>query len=264
METTTGRLEGRRALVTGAGSGIGKASALRLADEGAAVWCADIRGALAEETAAEIAARGGRGGAVTCDVGDEESVRRAVDRGIEVLGGLDLVVANAGTSSSGLVHELTLHDWEMVLRTNLTGIFLTCKHALPALLEAGGGAIVTMGSVSSVIVGSGGSAASYKAAKGGVLQLTRQIAVDYAERNVRANCVCPGAVRTNLGRHVREDSAAWTTSNPSPPTSITIQSPMKRAADPSEIASVVAFLASEDASFITGSAVMVDGGLTAI
>ncbi len=264
METTTGRLTGRRALVTGAGSGIGRASALRLADEGAQVWCADIRESLAAESATAIVERGGSAGAVHCDVGDEESVQLAVARGLETLGGLDLVVANAGTSSAGLVHELTLHDWELVLRTNLTGVFLTCKHTLPALLEAGGGAIVTMGSVSSVIVGSGGSAASYKAAKGGVLQLTRQIAVDYATQGIRANCVCPGAVRTNLGRHVREDSAAWTTADPSSPTSITIQSPMKRAADPSEIASVVAFLASDDASFITGAAIMVDGGLTAI
>lgn len=262
MSAGQARLAGRRALVTGAGSGIGRATAQRLASEGAAVACLDVREQIARETAELITDAGGTAVYARCDVASEQQVQDAVGTAIAQLGGLDIAVASAGIASRGLVHELTLADWEAVLRVNLTGVFLTCKHAIPPLLEAPASSVITIGSVSSVIIGAGGSAASYKAAKGGVLQLTRQIAVDYAERGLRANCVCPGAVATNLGRHNRE--LAWTTTDPSPPTKITIQPPMKRYSDPAEIAAVVAFLASDDASFITGSAVMADGGLTAI
>jgi NAD(P)-dependent dehydrogenase (short-subunit alcohol dehydrogenase family) len=259
-----GRLAGRRALVTGAGSGIGRACALRLASEGAAVACLDIRDVLARQTAELITNEGGTSLFRHCDVGDEADVAQGVAAAVDALDGLDITVANAGIASRGLVHELTLADWEAVLRVNLTGVFLTAKHSIPPMLAAGKSSLVTIGSVSSVIIGAGGSAASYKAAKGGVLQLTKQIAIDYAERGMRANCVCPGWVATNLGRHSKELASTWTTVDPSPPTRITIAAPMKRASDPTEIASVVAFLASDDASFVTASAVMVDGGLTAI
>jgi NAD(P)-dependent dehydrogenase (short-subunit alcohol dehydrogenase family) len=259
-----GRLAGRCALVTGAGSGIGRASALRLASEGASVACLDIREPLARETAELIVNDGGTSLFRHCDVGDEAQVKEAVAATVDAFGALDITVANAGIASRGLVHELTLADWEAVLRVNLTGIFLTAKYSIPPMLAAGKSSLVTIGSVSSVIIGAGGSAASYKAAKGGVVQLTRQIAIDYAERGMRANCVCPGLVATNLGRHNKELAQTWTTVDPSPPTRITIAAPMKRTSEPAEIASVVAFLVSDDASFVTASAVMVDGGLTAI
>jgi NAD(P)-dependent dehydrogenase (short-subunit alcohol dehydrogenase family) len=125
-------------------------------------------------------------------------------------------------------------------------------------------AIVTMGSVSSVVIGAGGSAASYKAAKGGILQLTRAIAVEYAHRGVRANCVCPGAIATNIGIHAKEDAAGWTTEIRDEARQYKLDVPMMRRADPMEVANVVAFLASDESSFMTGSAVMVDGGYTAI
>ena len=258
------RLAGRRILVTGGGSGIGAASAVRLAAEGASVMVADVREALATDVAKQISGDGGHAEAIACDVASEEEVEAAARATANAFGGLDGLVACAGIATRGIVHELTLADWELVLRVNLTGVFLACKHAVPFMLEAGAGSIVTIGSVSSVIVGAGGSAASYKAAKGGVLQLTRQVAVDYAANNIRANCVCPGAVRTNLGTHSRELSDITTTEPTVGPTKITIAAPMVRASDPSEIGSVVAFLISDDASFMTGSAVMVDGGLTAI
>lgn len=260
----TGRLAGRRALVTGAGSGIGRASAMRLAEEGAAVMATDVREAEVKETAQMIVDRGGAAWSWVCDVSEEESVKEATNATDTGLGGIDTLVCCAGISTRGIVHELTLHDWELVLRVNLTGVFLSCKHALPYMVAAGGGSVVTIGSVSSVIIGAGGSAASYKAAKGGVLQLTRQVAVDYAASNVRANCVCPGAVTTNIGAHARELAPCLTTEATLPPTKIRAVPPMARSADAAEIASVVAFLASGDASFMTGSAVMVDGGLTAI
>lgn len=260
----TRRLEGRRALITGAGSGIGRASAIRLAAEGAAVMAADIRDGSAAETAELISDSGGRALSIHCDVADEDSVIEATTTAASALGGLDTLVANAGIATRGVVHELSLHDWELVLRVNLTGVFLSCKYALPHLIDAGGGAVVSIGSVSSVIVGSGGSAASYKAAKAGVLQFTRAVAVDYADRNIRANCICPGAVETNLSKHGRALLSELTTIETTPPTKVRISAPAARWGTAEEIASAVAFLASEDASFITGTALMVDGGLTAI
>jgi NAD(P)-dependent dehydrogenase (short-subunit alcohol dehydrogenase family) len=264
LPSSENRLVGRRVLITGGGSGIGRASAERMAAEGAAVTVADIRPTLAEETAHEIVRCGGAARWTFCDVGDEESVRGATATAIEAMGGLDTLIANAGIVTGGVVHELSLRDWELVLRVNLTGVFLSAKHALPHIVEAGGGAVVTIGSVSSVVVGGGGSAASYKAAKGGVLQLTRQIAVEYAAAGVRANCVCPGAVETNILRHATDQVNELTTSSPSASAKVNVIPPLARRAVPSEIASVVAFLASNDSSFMTGTAVMVDGGLTAI
>jgi NAD(P)-dependent dehydrogenase (short-subunit alcohol dehydrogenase family) len=147
---------------------------------------------------------------------------------------------------------------------NLTGVFLTAKHAIPHLLEAGGGAVVTTGSVASLIIAAGGSAASYAASKGGVLQLTKQIAVDYGPQGIRANCICPGAVRTNLGAHAAEDrESASTQPSGRLPRQIP-EIPLRRVSKPHELGSVVAFLLSDDSSFITGTAVTVDGGYTAI
>lgn len=260
----TARLAGRRAIVTGGGSGIGRASALRLAREGALVFVTDVREGLAESTASDIREAGGRAESARCDVASEDDVAKVTTAAAQAFGGLDVLVAAAGIATQGLIHELSLEDWELVLRVNLTGMFLAAKHVVPHMISAGGGSIVTIGSVSSVIIGAGGSAASYKAAKGGVLQLTRALAVDYAANDVRANCVCPGAVATNLGRHSTELRPLLTTGSASPATKITIEPPMPRRAAPAEIASVVAFLVSDEASFMTGSAVMVDGGYTAI
>ena len=199
------RLTGRRALVSGGGSGIGRAAALRLAKEGAAVAVTDKRISLCEETAEEIRSAGGEAISIACDVGSEQDIAEAVRQTVEAFGGLDSLFANAGTAGSGWIHDLELEDWEYVLRVNLSGVFLCAKHCIPHMLANGSGAVVTTGSIASVVVGAGGSAASYAASKGGVLQLTRQIAVDYGKQGIRANCVCPGAVKTSLGVHSRED-----------------------------------------------------------
>lgn len=259
------RLEGRRIIVTGGGTGIGEASVLQFAREGASVVIADKRIDAARDTEDQVRSAGGKAIAVECDVSSEEEVSAMVARGASELGGIDGLFANAGTAAAGWIHETTLEDWERVLVINLTGVFLAAKHTIPHILEAGGGTVVTTGSIASVVVGGGGSAASYAASKGGVLQLTKQIAVDYGKQGIRANCICPGSVVTNLPQNAGEDRKQQTT----PLTNAKLPrgphwTPLPRLAESRELGTVAAFLMSEESSFITGTAMMVDGGLTAI
>ncbi len=251
-------------IVTGGGSGIGAATAERLAAEGAKVVVADVRGPSAEAIAQTINAAGGEAIGLSCDVSCEDDVRAMVRHASERFGPVSGLFANAGTAGRGWIHETELADWQRVLSVNLTGPFLCAKHLLPAMVEQGRGVIVTTGSIASVVIGGAGSAASYASSKGGLLQLTKQIAVDYGAQGIRAVCVCPGAVKTQMGVHVSQDRQAdqtqATTSLPRP----SPWTPLSRAAAPEEIASVVSFLLSDEASFITGSAVFVDGGLLAI
>src|SRR6266540_524340 len=177
--TTTPRLAGRRALVTGGGSGIGRASALRLAAEGAKVAVADVRAGAPDPVAAEVAAAGGCALPLVCDVRDEASVQAATTAAAEAFDGLDTVVACAGIAASGSTASMALADWELMIGVNLTGVFLTVKHALPHLVAAGGGAIVTIGSTASLVAA--GRTSSYDASKGGVLQFTRAVAVEYVD-----------------------------------------------------------------------------------
>ena len=259
--TSWKRHQDRVYIVTGGGSGIGKATAVRLAAEGAAVVIADVRADGANGAAAEIADRGGRATAVACDVARESDIANLVSEATQRFGGLDGFFSNAGTAGGGWIHDMPLEEWERVIRINLTGAFLLAKHALPVLIARGGGSIVTTGSIASIVVGPGGSSASYAASKGGLLQLTRQIAVDYGPQRIRANCLCPGGVATNLGVHVRED-APRISDKPLPRQKI--GTPLGRIATPDELAAAVSFLLSDEASFITGIALLADGGFTAI
>lgn len=253
------RLQGKRAIVTGAASGMGFATAVRFLAEGANVVMLDARADALAEASRQL---DGRAAAITCDVGDEAAVTDAVTRSVtELGGGMDIVAHCAGIVRTSRTHETPLADWDAIIRVNLTGTFLVIKHALPHLLAAGGGSIVTIGSVGSVVAA--GRCSGYDASKGGVLQLTRAIAVEYCEEGIRANCVLPGFVKTSLVASSVALHGPMSTDTRQAPAS-RLRVPMDRAADPAEIASVVAFLASDDASFITGAAIAADGGYTAI
>jgi len=255
------RLTGRRVVVTGGGSGIGAATAARVAAEGAAVTVLDALGDTAETVAADIRAAGGTATGLRCDVGDERAVGDAVTRAAREMDGIDGLVCSAGITRPARTHELTLADWETVIRVNLTGAFLPIRDCLPHLVAAGASAIVTIGSVASIV--SAGRTPAYDASKAGLLQLTRSVAVEYVDDGVRANCLCPGAVATSLVSNTRALHGA-DNSDRVAGASARIRPPMERVADPSEIATVVAFLLSTESSFMTAAAVAVDGGYTAI
>lgn len=255
------RLAGRTIVVTGGGSGIGKGTAERLAAEGAAVAIFDVRHQIAEEVAAAVRADGGRAIAIGCNVADEGDVAAAVAATVEEFGGLFGLFANAGTAGQGWVHETTLHDWHAVLDVNLTGPFLCCKHALPHMIEGGGGSIVMTSSIAGSVAGAGGSALSYSVSKAGVIAMARQIAVDYGDHEIRANAIQPAGVQdSNMALHAAQDRADSTT----PPVRMKRPRPwmpLRRAGHPrDEYGATVAFLMSDDAGFITGAAIPVDGG----
>lgn len=250
--------------MTGGGSGLGRGACQRIAAEGGAVAVADVRLPLAEETAAEIRAEGGRALAIGCNVADEGEVAAAVAQTVSEFGGLDGLLANAGTAGSGWIHELALADWHFVLDVNLTGAFLSAKHAIPHMIEAGGGSIVFTSSIAGSVVGGAGSAVSYAVSKAGMIQLARQIAVDYGSQGIRANAIQPAGIEgSKLGKHAVEDRQHQSTpvaALPRPRPWL----PIRRAGHPrDEYGATVAFLLSDDAGYITGVALPVDGGYLA-
>ncbi len=251
-----GRLQGKRAIVTGAGSGIGRASARLFAAEGAAVLCVDKTRETLEETAKEIAASGGKALALAADVGTEADVAGYIARAVREFGGLDVIYANAGISG-GLppLLEQTVELWQEVLRVNLIGPFLAIKHAVPHMVKQGKGSIVCTASVAGLRANAGSN--PYSASKAGVISLVQTAANSLLGTGVRVNAICPGLIETGMTKPIFDAAKARGTE-----ARIGQLNPLQRPGLPKEIAAMALFLASDDASYVNGQAFPVDGGLT--
>jgi NAD(P)-dependent dehydrogenase (short-subunit alcohol dehydrogenase family) len=251
------RFSGKVALVTGAAVGIGAATARAFAAEGAAVAAADLSPDGAQAIAGAIEGAGGRAIGVTADVGRGADAARAVAACVEAFGGLDVLVNNAGVVRYGELPDLSEEDWDLMLGTNLKGPFLMAKHAIPAMRERGGGAIVNLASIQAVV--SQPLVAAYAASKGGVVSLTRTMAIDHAKDGIRVNCVLPGSVRTPM---LRYGAGLFAPGDPEGAIEAWGHShPIERVIEPEEVARVILFLASDDAAVVTGAPHFVDGGL---
>jgi NAD(P)-dependent dehydrogenase (short-subunit alcohol dehydrogenase family) len=258
MQVVAGRFAGRRAIVTGASKGIGKATALRLAAEGAKVGLIARGRPGLEEVAADIRAAGGEALVLPADCAVEEEIRAAIDEAAAAWGGLDIVVANAAVElpdEDNRIDRISLEAWNRLITTNLNGQFLTCKHGVPHLLAAGGGAVVNVGSNCGYL-GMAMNEPAYSASKGGIFAMMRVMAYDFSRLNIRVNMVIPGFIDTPMNDFVMKDPEQlkyWSD-----------QVPIGRAGTADEIASAILWLASDEASYCIGTALVVDGGQSAI
>ena len=251
------KLANKVAIVTGAGTGIGAASARLLAQEGAHVVLFGPHSTPLEEVGRQIEHAGGSALVVVGDVSRANDMERLMKTAVETFHGLDILFNNAAVMLNKTVVEMSEDEWDHVLAVNLKGVFLGCKYAIPYMQQRGGGSIINCGSPHALATQP--RIAAYAAAKGGILALTRQIAMDFAREHIRVNCVIPGTIDTpmlwnsqQLSKNPEADRQAWATKHP-----------LGRLGTPQDVANAVAWLASSDTSFITGSPLYVDGGLLA-
>jgi len=258
MQVIAGRFAGRRAIVTGASKGIGRATALRLAAEGARVGLIARGRPGLEEVAAAIRGAGGEALVLPADCAVEDEIRTAIDEAAAAWGGLDIVVANAAVElpdEDNRIDRISLEAWNRLITTNLNGQFLTCKHGVPHLLAAGGGAVVNVGSNCGYL-GMAMNEPAYSASKGGIFAMMRVMANDFSRLNIRVNMVIPGFIDTPMNDFVMKDPEQlkyWSD-----------QVPIGRAGTADEIASAILWLASDEASYCVGTALVVDGGQSAV
>jgi NAD(P)-dependent dehydrogenase (short-subunit alcohol dehydrogenase family) len=247
-------LSGKVALITGGASGIGRATAILFAQEGAAVAVVDINAEQGQAVVQEIESQGGRAIFILCNVTRAEDCRTAVDTSLELLGRLDILFNNAGIIRRADVVELTEAEWDQVMAVNVKSIFLMSKYAVPVMIKAGGGSIINTGSGWGLK--GGRNAVSYCASKGAVVNMTRAMAIDYGPQKIRVNCICPGDTDTPMLRNEAnqlDQSIDLFLAEAS-------DRPLRRYAQPVEIAQAVLYLASDASSYMTGATLVVDGG----
>ena len=258
-QTNSGRVTGKIAIVSGAAAGIGRATALRLAEEGAKICLGDIDRTGAESCAADIRARGGEAFPLALDVAEEADWRRIINATVERFGGLDILVNNAGIAFAAGLEETTTEQWRRIMAVNVDSVFFGCKFALPAMRESGGGAIVNISSILG-LVGSPVQAA-YGATKGAVRLFTKGVALECAEAgwNIRVNSVHPAYIRTPM---VERYAETWGSLKKGLEALGDLH-PIGRVGEAEEVANAVLYLASDEAKFVTGAELLIDGGYTA-
>jgi NAD(P)-dependent dehydrogenase (short-subunit alcohol dehydrogenase family) len=252
----TGRLDGKVALITGAGSGMGRAAAALFASEGARVVVSDVDAPAGNDAVAAVRAAGGDATFVPANVAEWSDCEAMVAHAVSTYGALHVLYNNAGIfpADDGGVLDTPQETWRRVMAVNLEGVWLGCKAAIPAMLDSGGGAVVNVASFVA-LVGAATAQIAYTSSKGGVLSMTREIAVEYARQGIRANALCPGPIETPLLEELLSDPARRARRM--------VHIPMGRLGRADELAKAALFLASDDASFMTGAALVVDGGITA-